>query len=108
VSPDDDQLADLPAETLRGFAADFVASYQDLADPIEWFGQIRDLAAKHGFAPSNKEYKKAPDAYPGSINDASRVIRVALTGSTRSPDLASVAHVLGRDEVLRRVSSLAR
>jgi glutamyl-tRNA synthetase len=36
------------------------------------------------------------------------VIRVALTGSTMSPDLASVARVLGRDEVLRRISSLTQ
>ncbi|HEX9066336.1 MAG TPA: hypothetical protein VF843_14610 [Streptosporangiaceae bacterium] len=34
-------------------------------------------------------------------------MRVALTGSTRSPDLASVARVLGRDEAIRRVRALA-
>ena len=91
---------------MRAFAADFADGYQDLADPQAWFGQIRDLAAKHGFAASNKEYKQAPQDYPGSIKEASQVIRVALTGSTQSPDLASVARVLGKDEVLRRISSL--
>ncbi len=102
----DEKLGGLPDELVRGFAADFVAGYQDLADPREWFGQIRDLAAKHGFAPNAKLYKQAPDAYPGSVREASQLIRVALTGSTRSPDLASVARVLGRGEVIRRVSSL--
>ena len=102
----DEQLGGLPDDLVRAFAADFAASYQDLTDPQEWFGQIRELAAKHGFAASAKQYKQAPQEYPGSIQDAARLIRVALTGSTRSPDLASVAHVLGRDEVLRRVSSL--
>ncbi|HEX9542133.1 MAG TPA: glutamate--tRNA ligase, partial [Streptosporangiaceae bacterium] len=77
-----------------------------LADPREWFGQIMDLAAKHGFAPSAKAYRQAPAHYPGSIKEASYLIRIALTGSTRSPDLASVARVLGRDEVMRRVSAL--
>ncbi len=107
VGPGDERLGGLPEDLVRSFAADFVAGYADLEDPQEWFGQIRDLAAKHGFAPNAKAYKQAPDAYPGSIREASQLIRVALTGSTRSPDLASVARVLGRDEVVRRVASLA-
>ncbi len=102
----DERLGGLSDNLVRAFAADFADGYQDLADPQAWFGQIRDLAAKHGFAASNKEYKQAPKDYPGSIKEASQVIRVALTGSTQSPDLASVARVLGKDEVLRRISSL--
>jgi glutamyl-tRNA synthetase len=108
VDPGDEQLGSLPGDLVRAFAADFAAGYQDLADRQEWFGQIRDLAAKHGFAPSAKAYKQAPADYPGSIIEASQLIRVALTGSRRSPDLASVARVLGRHEVIRRVSSLTR
>jgi glutamyl-tRNA synthetase len=108
VTLGDERLGGLPDDLVRAFAEDFIAGYQDVADPQEWFGQIRDLAAKHGFAPSAKEFKKAPQDYPGSIREASQLIRVALTGSTRSPDLASVARVLGRDEVLRRVSALMR
>jgi glutamyl-tRNA synthetase len=104
----DERLGSLPDELVRAFAADFADGYQDLADRQEWFEQIRDLAAKHGFAPNGKLYKQAPQDYPGSIKEASQVIRVALTGSTQSPDLASVARVLGRDEVLRRVASLTR
>ncbi|HXP20721.1 MAG TPA: glutamate--tRNA ligase family protein [Streptosporangiaceae bacterium] len=106
VGPRDDRLGKLPPELVRAFAADFADGYQDLADRQEWFGQIRDLAAKHGFAPSARQYKADPTAYPGSINEAAQLIRVALTGSAESPDLASVAHVLGRDEVLRRVKAL--
>jgi glutamyl-tRNA synthetase len=104
----DERLGNLPDEAIRAFAADFAAGYQDLADRDEWFGQIRDLAAKHGFAASARQFKQAPQDYPGSIQHASQVIRVALTGSTKSPDLASVARVLGREEVLRRVAPLIR
>jgi glutamyl-tRNA synthetase len=106
VPAGDERLGGLPDDMVRAFAADFVAGYQDLADRQEWFEQVRDLAAKHGFAASRKQYKQAPEDYPGSINDASNLIRVALTGSTTSPDLATVAHVLGPDEVIRRVSAL--
>ena len=107
VRPGDDRLGGLPDALVRSFAADFVAGYREPADPQEWFNQIRDLATKYGFAPTNREYKQAPQKYPGSIADASQLIRVALTGSRQSPNLPDVARVLGRDEVTRRVSALA-
>ncbi len=73
-----------------------------------WPGSSRSasLAGKLGFALRQKDYKKNPDAYPGSIADAAAVIRVLITGSRQSPDLEQVADALGRDEVLRRVTAL--
>jgi glutamyl-tRNA synthetase len=73
----------------------------------EWFGQIRDLAAKHGFARNAKELKSDPERFPGSIREASQLVRVALTGSTRSPDLHAVSRALGADEVRARLRAAA-
>ncbi|WP_163505408.1 glutamate--tRNA ligase [Fodinicola acaciae] len=106
TDPSDERFGGLDPAVVRALAADFVAGYQLVDDPQEWFGQIRELAAKHGFAKNPKEYKKNPDAYPGSIREAAQVFRVAITGSTRSPDLHAVASALGTPEVLRRVGSL--
>jgi glutamyl-tRNA synthetase len=108
VGPEDERLSGVPAPLVRAFARDFVDGYTETEDGQEWFAQIRTLADKHGFATNSKEYKRNPDAYPGSIREASQLIRVALTGSTRSPDLFAVARTLGGDEVLRRVESLTR
>jgi glutamyl-tRNA synthetase len=91
---------------VTAFAHDLVDGYQHLDDPAEWFDQIREISGKHGFAPSQKDYKKNPDAYPGSIREAAQLVRIALTGSTRSPDLHAIAHAVGRDEVLRRLRRL--
>ncbi|MGH3993740.1 MAG: glutamate--tRNA ligase, partial [Pseudonocardiaceae bacterium] len=107
--PADERLALLGVDSgvAATFARDFVDGYQHLGDPQEWFSQIRELAAKHGFAPNAKEYKKNPDAYPGSIREASQLVRVVLTGSTRSPDLHAITQAIGADEVLRRLRALA-
>jgi glutamyl-tRNA synthetase len=107
--PQDERLAslNLPAKVITDFVTDFVAGYQQLDDRAEWFNQIRELAAKHGFAANAKEYKKDPDAYPGSIREASQLIRVALTGSTRSPDMHAITQAIGADEVLRRLRAAA-
>ncbi len=105
----DERLAPVGVDpaTAASFARDFADGYEHLDDQQEWFGQIRELAAKHGFAPSAKEYKANPDAYPGSVREASQLIRVSLTGSTRSPDLHAIARAIGAPEVLRRVRALA-
>jgi glutamyl-tRNA synthetase len=107
--PTDERLQSLQVDAAiaASFAHDLAESYQSLDDPQEWFNQIRELAAKYGFAASAKAYKKNPDAYPGSIREASQLIRVALTGSTRSPDLHAVARALGNTEVLRRLRALS-
>ncbi|TVT25819.1 glutamate--tRNA ligase [Amycolatopsis rhizosphaerae] len=106
----DDRIAELglAPELARTFAADFVQGYRHEADGQEWFGQIRDLAAQHGFARNAKEFKKNPEAYPGSIREASQLIRIAVTGSTRSPDLHAIAQALGETELLARVSAVTK
>lgn len=100
-------LASVPPDVVRAFARDFAERYSEKADSQEWFDQVRLLAIEHGFAASPKDFKANPDRYPGSIREASQIIRLALTGSTRSPDLQAVAFALGRDEVVRRVSALS-
>ncbi len=102
----DDRFGGLEPAVVRSVAETFASRYQPPAPGTEWFGQIRELAAELGFAPNQKAYKKDPDAYPGSIREASQIIRVLLTGTTRSPDLAAVAGVLGPDEVLRRARAV--
>jgi glutamyl-tRNA synthetase len=103
----DERLGGLDAGLVRKLAADFAENYAWSDDQPSWFAQIRELAARHGFAPNPKAYKADPDAYPGMLRDAANVLRVAITGATRSPDLHAVCGALGADEVIRRVGALA-
>jgi glutamyl-tRNA synthetase len=106
TDPADERFGGLDPDLVRAVARAFADGYQPPAADTDWFDQIRRLAADLGFAPSQKVYKQDPAAYPGSITDASQVIRVLLTGTRRSPELSQVAAVLGPDEVLRRVRAL--
>ena len=107
TDPADPRFGGLDPDLVRAVAGAFAAGYQRLPPGAEWFDQIRRLAAGLGFAPSQKAYRQDPDAFRGSIREASRVIRVLLTGAKDSPDLPKVAAVLGPGEVLRRVRALA-
>ena len=103
----DVRFGGLDPALVRKLAGHFADEYAEHATQPEWFEQIRVLADKHGFAKSPKELKKSPGQYPGSIREAANVVRVALTGSTRSPDLFQVASALGKTEVLRRARAVA-
>ncbi|HZR49439.1 MAG TPA: glutamate--tRNA ligase family protein [Streptosporangiaceae bacterium] len=105
-APADERFDALDLDLVRALAEGFTDGYQEPGPDIAWFDQIRDLAARLGFAPNQKAYKQDPAAYPGSIREASQAIRVMLTGATRSANLAEVAGALGRDEVLRRVRAV--
>jgi glutamyl-tRNA synthetase len=107
VPPDDGRYAPVPPDLVRTLAAAVGAGYRDDADAGEWFGQMRAVATAHGFAPGVREHRAEPGRYRGSIRDVANVVRVALTGATRSPDLYEVACVLGRDEVVRRLGAVA-
>ncbi|MBO5743433.1 MAG: glutamate--tRNA ligase [Clostridia bacterium] len=77
--------------------------YDEKAENNEWFETMKDLAEKVGFAREVKEYKKNPESYPGHVGDVSNIIRVAVTGRTKSPDLCSIMKLLGREKVLDRI-----
>jgi glutamyl-tRNA synthetase len=106
ADPADERFGGLAPDLVRQVASTFADQYQPPGPDVEWFNQIRELATQLGFAPNAKTYRKDPDAYPGSIREASQVIRVLLTGTPRSPDLAQVAGALGRDEALRRIRAV--
>jgi glutamyl-tRNA synthetase len=107
TDPADARFGGVQPDLVRAVADAFARDYQAPAgDAAEWFGQIRRLAADLGFAPNQKVYKQNPEAYPGSIREASQIIRILLTGTPRSPELADVAAALGTDEVLRRVRAV--
>ena len=106
TDPADARFSGLDPDLVRAVATAFADGYQPPGQDAEWFDQIRRLAADLGFAPSRKAYRQDPAAYPGSIVEASLVVRVLLAGSKDTPGLAAVAAALGTDEVLRRMRAV--
>ena len=79
--------------------------YFDINDDKQtWFDKMKDLAEEVGFAREVKEWKADPEKWPGHVGDISSVIRSKLTGRLNTPDLYEIIKVLGKDEVLRRLT----
>ena len=84
---------------------DYVNNYLDLdCTNEEWFNKIKEFAISNGFAGSPKEYKKNPEEYKGHVGDICEALRVMVTGRLKSPDLFSIMKILGKENVLKRIS----
>ncbi|MEY9956781.1 glutamate--tRNA ligase [Streptacidiphilus sp. MAP5-52] len=107
TDPADARFDPLDVELVRQMAAVVADGYKHDLDGREWFEQVRTAALSLGFSASVGEYKREPERFRGPLKVAANVIRVLLTGSTRSPDLYEASRVLGATEVFRRLASLA-
>lgn len=83
----------------------FVETYDKNDDANEWFGKMKLIAEKLGFAPETKLYKKNPEDYKGHVGDISMFVRIALTGKTNSPDMYEVMNILGEERSLNRINN---
>lgn len=95
-----------PADT-KEILTLYKSIYSENDDPQQWFERVKALAGDMGFAQKPKDYKKNPELYKGHVGDISMVLRVAVTGKTKSPDLYSIMQILGRDRVIQRLDSAA-
>lgn len=106
ADPADERFGGVAPDVVRAAAADFADAYRPETDPAAWFEQVKELAGRHGFALNKAQLREDPDAFVGLLKDIAQVVRVLLTGSTRSPELDVVAAILGPDEVGRRVRAV--
>ncbi|MCR9174508.1 MAG: glutamate--tRNA ligase [Alphaproteobacteria bacterium] len=102
----DERLGGIAPEAVRKLCAAYLDRYVQAPDGDAWFEHLRAVSETCGFAPTVRAYKDAPDQFVGSVREASQIIRVALTGTKRSPGLHLVTDVLGEPEVRRRIGAL--
>ena len=91
-------------DVIKAFLKDFADNYDLKEDESTWFNSMKVLGTKHGFADDRKVYKKNPTEYNGWYADAISLIRIAVCASSQSPKLYDVLKILGKDEVVRRIS----
>ena len=91
-------------EDVKKVVSEYMKVYDENDDKQTWFNKIKDVAEKCGYAREVKEFKANPEKWPGHVGDVSTVIRVAITGRRNTPDLYEILQVLGKEEVINRLS----
>lgn len=87
------------------FLKEYKENYTELADNQAWFENLKEIANKHLFV-DNKIFKQNPEQFAGSVSDAAKFVRIAITGSENSPELYSIMKILGLEECKNRIQNL--
>ena len=66
---------------------------------------IRQAAQSAGYSLDRKELKANPNKYKGGLADYAKIIRVTLTGKTRTSDLYTIMQVMGEKRVNNRLKN---
>ncbi len=94
-------------DEIKNILQTYMTKYYDEKDNQEdWFNKIKLLCDELSYASNMKEYKKNPENFKGNVADVSTVIRVALTGRFKTPNLYDIMLILGREEIIKRIELL--
>lgn len=89
-------------QNLKEFLVDYTNNYALSIDNSEWFANIKEIALKHNFA-DMKDYKKSPENYAGSVADAVKFVRFAITGRINTPELYTIMKTIGTEQCIARL-----
>lgn len=96
----------LDNDTVCTILEEYLASYSHEDDNSAWFDKLKAIADKLGFASDMKAYKANPENYKGSVSDIAEVVRIAVTGKANTPDLWTIVHIMGEDQMRDRIAAV--
>ncbi len=70
----------------------------------EWYNRVKSFADNNNYASEVKAYKENPDIYKGHVGDICEMIRFAITGRTKTPDLYQLLSILGKENLQKRIN----
>ncbi len=95
-------LGNVNAESLKAFMQDYCNTYIQAEDNSTWFSNIKQCALAHNFA-DMKDYKKNPESYAGSVADAIKFVRFAITGRINTPELFTIMKTISATNCISRL-----
>ena len=98
---DEFRLAD---DEVKAILNDYLAAYDHNDDNSMWFNKLKEIADKNGYASDMKAYKANPENFKGNVSDVAEVVRIAVTGRANTPDLWTIVHIMGEEQMKERIS----
>ncbi|MGN0316900.1 MAG: glutamate--tRNA ligase [Lachnospira sp.] len=95
----------LDKDEVAGILKDYIDSYNHEDDNSEWFNKLKAVADKRGYASDMKAYKADPSNFKGNVSDIAEVVRIAVTGRANTPDLWTIVHIMGEEQMKEKISA---
>lgn len=83
----------------------FLETYNSSDIAEQWFLKIKQIATIIGYAESIKEFKSKPEKFNGHVGNVAQVLRIVITGKTKTPDLYEIMLLLGEQDVANRIKN---
>lgn len=93
----------LEKKEIKELISAYAAHYKGQDSQELWFKDLKNFSEENGFATNMKDIKENPEKYRGTVGDVAMILRVTMTGRTKTPDLYEIMKVMGRDAVLNRL-----
>ena len=100
---DEFRLAD---DEVKAILNDYLAAYDHNDDNSMWFNKLKEIADKNGYASDMKAYKANPENFKGNVSDIAEAVRIAVTGRANTPDLWSIVHIMGEEQMKQRIEKV--
>ena len=81
----------------------YLAKYDHNDDNSVLFNKLKEIADEHGFASDMKAYKANPENFKGNVSDIAEAVRIAVTGRANTPDLWTIVHIMGEEQMTERI-----
>lgn len=91
-------------DEVKAILNDYLAAYDHNDDNSMWFNKLKEIADKNGYASDMKAYKANPENFKGNVSDVAEVVRIAVTGRANTPDLWTIVHIMGEEQMKERIS----
>ena len=96
----------LDNEEVKKLLKAYLDSYSHEDDNSVWFDKLKAIADSNGYASDMKAYKVEPEKFKGNVSDVAEVVRIAVTGHANTPDLWSIVHIMGEDQMRQRIEKI--
>lgn len=90
-------------DTVNAVLEKFAEVYDVADDNSAWFAKLKTVAGETGFASEMSDFKANPEKFKGNVSDVAEILRIAVTGSSNSPDLCCIMGILGRERSVERL-----
>lgn len=102
-APDYTMPEHVSKDDAKAILNEFKGQFDENDTPDDFFAKMKAIAEQHGFAAETKAYKQNPEQYKGHVGDVSMVVRIAVAGRQNAPDMQSVMHIMGAEQVRARL-----
>ena len=100
---------ELPKNMTMEEAKRIITAYKEAynfeADKMQWFEDLKVVAANLGYTADRKAFKANPEEFKGMVSDVAGVVRASITHRTNTPELHTIMQILGREKVEERFNA---